>query len=287
MKSSLIIGLMTISIGSITHHSTIAQTSTEPLPAQPNNPNLSLPLLQAAPLLQATSKLLAQPSYQLESKGTLTSMFPDRSQVADAQILTTVAAPNKVNSEITLINPNDTVERKYQIISDGVQVWIYDVNQKQYSISDYQQFIQSQSAIAVGTVANFYLKTLDQVNNNKIAARAIAILPPDRLLRYFQRFINLDLQNMAIRTEQLKAKTYSVYDINAADHSYEVTAYVTSQSADIERVDLSKTKDGLALKITEEIISQTAPETIPKDLFSFDPPDNAEQITKQIALPPF
>ncbi len=286
MKFLLLIGLAVLSTGNISTLTTVAQTNTETPEATPN-PIPSLPLMQGVPLVQATGKLLGQQRYQIESEIEITGKVPNTPLISHAQISTTVAAPNKVKAEITFVDANGLSDRQYQVISDGIQVWIYDLKQNQYSVSEYQQFIESQAGLAVGTVSNFYLKTLNGVRNNKIASRALTKLPPDRLLRYFQRFANIDLLNMIIRNEQIEGQTYAVYDLNAADRSFKVITYVDSQLANIERVDLSGTKDGLDMVVKEEIINQAIPATIPGDTFNFSPPKDVEQLTEQIAIEPF
>jgi len=290
MKSLLLLSLAILSTGSINILTPIAQTNPETPPETPQTnptPTLPLPLLQAAPLVKATSKLLGQQRYQIESEIELTLNLPDAPLLSNAQISTTVTAPNKVQAEITLVAENGKSDQKYQVVSNGIKVWIYDQQQNQYSVSEYKQFIKSQSGLAVGILSNFYLKTLHGVNNSTIASRTMAQLPPDRLLRYFQRFTNIDLQNIVIRTEQLSAQTYNVYDINAADQSYQITTYVNPLSADIERIDLAGKKDDLEITVTEQIIKQSIPATIAVDVFNFVPPEDAEQVTEQIAIAPF
>ena len=288
MKSLLLVGLTTITVGSI-GMITVAQTNSQAPQTSETTPAQTLPspLLQAAPLVQATSKLLAQQSYAIESEVELTGNLAERQLLANANVQTIVAAPNKVSSKITFVDRDRGSDRQYQIIADGTQVWIYDIEANQYSVSEYQQFIQSQAGLNVGTLAGFYLKALDKVNSNKIASRAIAKLPPDRLVEYFQRFANIDLQNMRIRNEQIKDTAYSVYDINAADKSYEMTAYVSPLSNNIERIDLTGKQDGLDLVLVEQIISQAIPESIPTDTFTFAPPNDALQVESQIKINPF
>ena len=280
MYSLLAIGLAIFGIGTISPKATTAQTS--PQSPTPDN-TIPLPLIQATPLVQATSTLLGRSSYYIESEIEIRDRLSNTS-VSNALIKTTVAAPNKFNTEIAFVGNNELLDRKYQIISDGVKVWIYDVVQNQYSVEQYQQFIESPSGLAVGMLSNFYLKTLNSVNNNTVAVNTLKKLPPERSLRYFQRFANIDLQNMEIRNEQIEDTAYAVYDADASDGSFELTAYVAPQSA-IERIELSGNKDGLDLIVKEQIISQTVPESIPADLFSFSPPEDAEVI-EQIAIEP-
>jgi len=285
MKSLLLTGLITIAVGSV-GMTTVAQTDTQTpqTPTATPNQTLPLPLLQAAPLVQATSKLLGQQSYAISSEVEITSST-NANIAAKARVMTTVAAPNKVKSEIIIQSPDGSKpEREYKIIADGDRVWIYDKETDRYSIGEYKQFIQSSEGLAFGSLAHFYLRTLDTVNSNKIASRAIAKLPPDRLVKYFQRFANVDLQNMTIRNEQIGDTAYSIYDINAADRSYEVTAYVSPLSSNIERIDLIGQQDGLDLLFVEQITSQATPESIPADTFTFVPPNDAEQVESQIRI---
>lgn len=283
LKLFLSIGLSIFSMGITSTYTTVAQTNPQTPQATPDS-SLPLPLIQATPLVQATSTLLGRSSYYTESEIEISDRLRD-TPISNALIKTTAAAPNKFNTEITFVGDREISDKTYQIISDGVKVWIYDVAQNQYSIVEYQQFIESQSGLAVGMLSNFYLKTLNSVNNNPVAVNTLKKLPPERSLRYFQRFANIDLQNMAIRNEQIENTAYTVYDAPASDRIFEVTAYVAPQSANIERIELSGKKDGLELTVKEKIISQTVPESIPADLFSFIPPEKA-QVTEQIAIEP-
>ena len=259
MKVLLPITLTAICISSIGIDRTLAQTNT-PTPTTPQ-PEIPLPLIQAAPLVQSVSKLLGQQTYQIESTIALTTAISD-SPIAEAEIKTIVAAPNKVSTEITFFNEERTLQQQYQIVSDGTQVWIYDLEANQYSVSEYKQFLETATSLSVGTLANFYLRTLDTINSNKIASRAIAKLPPERLVRYFQQYANIDLQNMVIRNEQIEGQAYAVYDIDATDRTYKVTAYVSPQSANIERINLTGKQNGIEIVMREQISNQAIPEAI-------------------------
>ena len=283
MKYLLSVALSTICLGNFSD-STLAQTST-PTPTTPPS-EIPLPLVQAAPLVQAVTKLLGQQTYQIESEIELTTAVSD-SPAAQARIKTTIAAPNQVNTKITFFDAETALEQRYQIIADGTQVWIYDVEANQYSVSEYKQFLESPTSLSIGTLANFYVATLNRVNNNKIASRAIAKLPPDRLATYFQRYANIDLQNVVFRNEQIEGQAYAVYDIDATDRTYKITAFVSPQSTNIERVNLVGQQNGIEILMTEQVTSQMIPEAIAEDTFSFVPPDDAEQVEEAITINPF
>lgn len=287
MKFLFLICLTIISLGNIGPLTSTAQGTledSEPPATNTPKPAIPAPLLQAAPLVQATSKLLSQQIYQIESEIELTAGEIEEPLMANAHLITTIVAPDKVKTEITFFDPEKTLDRQYQVIANGTQVWIYDVENNQYSVNEYGQFISSQTGLAVGTLANFYLKTLNTINNNRIASRAIGKLPPDRLFRYFQSYANLDLQNIVIRNEQIGQEVYAVYDLDALDKSYQLTTYIAPQSSDIKQIYLQGKKDDLDITLIEQIISQTALELMPVEAFNFIPPDDAEQVESQIAI---
>ena len=286
MKLLLSVALTTICISNCINNfseNTLAQTTTPP-PTTPQS-EIPLPLLQAAPLVQAVSRLLTQQTYQIESAIELSTAVSD-SPAAQAQIRTIIAAPN-INTEITFFDEDTALEQQYQIVANGTQVWIYDLQANQYSVSEYKQFLESTTSLSIGTLANFHVTTFNRVNNNKIASRAIAKLPPNRLVKYFQRYANIDLQNMVVRNEQLEGQPYAVYDIDATDRTYKVTAFVSPQSTNIERINLVGQQNGIEILMSERVISQTIPEAIAENTFNFIPPDDAEQVESQIKINPF
>ena len=286
MKLLLSVAFTTICISNCINNfseNTLAQTAI-PAPTTPQS-EIPLPLLQAAPLVQAVSRLLTQQTYQIESAIELSTAVSD-SPAAQAQIRTIIAAPN-INTEITFFDEDTALEQQYQIVANGTQVWIYDLQANQYSVSEYKQFLESTTSLSIGTLANFHVTTFNRVNNNKIASRAIAKLPPDRLVKYFQRYANIDLQNMVVRNEQLEGQPYAVYDIDATDRTYKVTAFVSPQSTNIERVNLVGQQNGIEILMSERVISQTIPEAIAENTFNFIPPDDAEQVESQIKINPF
>ena len=92
---------------------------------------------------------------------------------------------------------------------------------------------------------------------------------------------------MVIRNEQIEGQAYAVYDINATERSYKMTTYVLPQSANIERIDLIYQQNGIEILMSEQVTSQTIPEAIAEDTFTFVPPDDAEQVESPIAIDPF
>lgn len=283
---SLFLGIL-ISAGTIfSSADTLAQTASPTKIAQVN-PAFSAIQTEVAPLVQSVSKLLGQKSYQVNSVMEITGDIPGTFIKSQAQINTTVVAPNKFVSEIIFTSPNGLPGKKYQIVSDGNQVWIYSLITNQYSIIDYKQFMQSRDGFMLGTISYFYLKTLNDVGNSQITANAIAKLPPDRLLKYFQRATGVDLQKTVIRNESVEGTNYKVYDLDSPEKGYKLSTYINPQQGDLEIIDLSGQKDGMDLAIKESITNQSVPSSIPRDIFSFAPPNGGEQVVNPIPIQPF
>ena len=245
------------------------------------------PRTKTSPLIQAAGNLLRLERYQLESAMEITGDIPGTSFTSQAKINTTVEAPNKINSQITFVSPNGLEGKTYQIISDGSQVWIYNLATNQYSTSNIKEFLQTREGFLIGTLSHFYVTTRSNIGNSMIAANFLAKLPEDRLIKYFQRFANIDLQNTVIRDETIDTKAYKVYDLDVSNKGFKTSAYINPDSTTIEQVHLSATKDGLQLAATEQILNQNLPESISAETFSFSPPDDAEQVPKQITIEPF
>lgn len=240
-----------------------------------------------SPLIQSGKNFLSLEQYELESIMEITGDIPGRSFISDAKIKTIVEAPNKFNSQIVFVSPNGLEGKSYKIISDGDLVWIYDFATNQYSVSELRQFLQTREGLLAGTLSYFYLNTRNNIGSSKIIASFLAKLPEDRLLRYFQRYNKLNLQNSVIKNETIDDKTYQVYDIDSTDRGFQVKAYVNPQENSIERIHLSGTKDGLELASQERVTNLTIPESISPETFVFIPPDEAEQVEQQITIAPF
>lgn len=283
MKSLLILGVTLFSLGNLVQDKAIAENDYRTLLAQTN----STAQTATSPLIQAGKALLSLERYELESVMKITGDIPGASFVSDAKIKTIVEAPNKFNTEITFVSPNGLEGKAYDLISDGNQVWIYNYASNHYSVSDLKSFLQTREGFLVGAVSYFYLNTRSNIGSPNIIANFLAKLPEDRLLRYFQRFSNLDLQNSVIRDETIGDKAYKAYDIDATNRGFQATAYINSQQGNLERVHLSGTKDGLQLASQEQIINQTIPDSFSEDTFVFEPPENSEQVESQITVIPF
>lgn len=286
MKSLLILGFTLFSLGNVVQNRAIAQNNQNnfrTLLAQVN----PTPQTATSPLIQAGKTLLSLERYELESVMKITGDIPGASFASDAKIKTIVEAPNKFSSQVTFISPSGLEGKAYDMISDGNVVWIYNYASNQYSVSDFKSFLQTREGFLVGALSYFYLNTRSNIGSSNIIANFLAKLPEDRLLRYFQRFSDLDLQNAVIREETVEGTAYKAYDIDATNRGFQATAYINPQQGNLERVHLSGTKNGLQLASKEQIINQTIPDSFSEDTFTFNPPDDAEQVEQQIAVIPF
>ena len=285
MKLLLLIGYAAIGCGICSPAITLAQSSNTP----PSTTSPSITPAQAAtvPLAQSVVKLLGQKSYQVESVMAITGDIPGTFFDSQAQVKTIVEAPNKFRAEITFVSPAGVAGKKYQVVADGSQVYVYDLANNQYSVSDYQQFIQSRNGFMLGTLSYFYAKSLNDVGKSKILAGAIAKLPPEQLAKYFQRATGIDLKNAVIKDENIDGTAYKVYDLDSPSKGFKLSAYVNPMEKNIERVDLSGKQDGSDFTIEEQITSQIVPQSIPADSFSFTAEEGAEQVSAPIAIAPF
>ena len=289
MKSLLLLGFGLYSLGTSVRAEAIlkpkltATSSNFEILAQANSSSQTA----ASPLVRAAKELLSLERYELESVMQITGDIPGTSFTSDAEIKTIVEAPNKFNSQITFVSPNGLEGKAYDIVSDGSRVWIYDYATNQYSVSDLDSFLQTRESFLVGALSYFYLNTRSNIGSSSIVANFLAKLPEDRLIDYFQRFSNLNLENSAIADKTIEGRNYKVYEIDATVRGFKATAYIDSEGEYVERVNLSGTKDDLQLATKEQMLEQNIPESFSDDTFSFEPPDDAEPVEQQIIITPF
>ena len=293
MKSLFLLGFTLFGLSNVAQTQAVTTDNFLRIKYVQNNQNIFLaqtspaPQTAVSPLIQAGKELLSLERYELESVMEISGDIPGASFVSKAQIKTKVEAPDKFNSQITFASPSGLEGKTYQIVCDGSQVWIYNVATNQYSISEFKQFIQTREGFLLGTLSYFYLNTRSNIGSSNIMANFLAKLPEDRLLQYFQRFSNLDLQNSVVKDETVEGKAYKAYNIDASSQGFQATAYINPEQGNLARVDLSGTKDGWQLASKEQIVNQTTPESFPEETFVFSPPDNAVQVEQQIAIAPF
>lgn len=270
--------------GNLTPLQTLAQNNSE-LPTTNSSPNE--PETEASPLVRGVKQFLGLERYQLESVMEITGEIPGSAFTSNAQIDTTVAAPNKFNSQITFVSPNGLPGKTYQIVSDGSQVWIYNLATNQYSISNIEEFLQTREGFLIGTLSYFYVSTRQNIGGSRILGNFLAKLPEAQLLKYFQKFTKLDLENLTIRNEEIAGTTYRAYDINGTAGDLQATVYIEPQRGNLARLDLSGSKNGLQLASQETAVNLTIPESIAEETFMFEPPENAAQSPQQIEILPF
>jgi len=293
MKSLFVLGLTLFGLSNVAQTKAVTTDNFLRINYVQNNQNTFLsqtspaPQTAVSPLIQAGKELLSLERYELKSVMEISGDIPGASFVSQAQIKTKVEASNKFNSQITFVSPSGLEGKTYQIVCDGNQVWIYNVATNQYSVSDFKQFIQTREGFLLGTLSYFYLNTRSNIGSSNIMANFLAKLPEDRLLQYFQRFSNLDLQNSVVKDGTVEGKAYKAYNIDASSQGFQATAYINPDKGNLARVDLSGTKDGWQLASFEQIVNQTTPESFPEGTFVFSPPDNAVQVEQQIEIAPF
>ena len=258
---------------------TIAQSNSELSPDE--SPT------EASPLVQAAKQFISLERYQLESVMEITGEIPGSAFTSNAQINTTVAAPNKFNSQIIFVSPNGLRGKTYQIVSDGTQVWIHNLATNRYSVSNIEEFLQTREGFLIGTLSYFYVSTRKNIGSSRILGNFLAKLPEAQLLKYFQRFTKLDLENLTIRDEEIAGTTYRAYDINGTTGDLKATAYVDARQGNLARLDLSGSKNGLKLASQETAVNLTTPESIAEETFIFSPPETAEQSSQQLDILPF
>lgn len=240
--------------------------------AQPTSVNAEIALFG-----KASSNFLRGDRYQTESKMQVTGKTANASFSMNFQLSSVVQSPNKFRNEITFLSDNNTIGQKASVISDGKQVWIYRPDLKQYSVSSYQKFDQSDDTFFIGLSAILYLQIPPDVR--QILAQS-SLTDPKVLAE-------LGLQNALKSSKQVVAgQTLHAYEYTDTKEGYQYSALIDPQTAAVRQLQVRGKSEGMNITITETILRRTPAPAIKANTFTFSPPQGSKQVEK-LSISPF
>ena len=256
---------------------------------QPTNKPQKQPISSSeiAPLFKAAAKLLSEDRYQIESEMILTGDAPGIQFTSNVRIKTITEAPNKFNSEITFFSPNGLSGKQFKIISDGQQVWIYDLSTNQYSVSGYQEFIESNDGFFLGVVSFFYLSLQSDSENANVYARFLSSLSEEELIKFLETEFKIDYENVSMKEETLNNIPYKVYQIKDRESGFVFDFSLNSLLNEVEIVSISGKQSGLDITMKEQVNSKISPLSLSRETFSFLPSVGSKKVEQTLEIKPF
>ena len=234
-------------------------------------------------LIQAARKFLATNMAQIESQLNISGNFSGGTVNFYTQINTIMEAPKKFRSQIAFTNGKGVIGKQYVVVSDGNQVWIYNVEEEKYSVMTYENFLESNDDFLIGMLSSLFLEILANTEQIELF-REISV---EELREAFNKNLNTDINQVNSDKETIAENEYTTYSYTESEEGFTIKAFINPSSADIKYIHLTGVEDEVSLFMEEQIIKKTNLQSIPSDTFRFLPPINVQKVDEPIPIEPF
>lgn len=235
--------------------------------------------------IRAMRNLIVSDIHVLDNSFSLSANTPGMRYEIDARIQTIIERPNRFQSTIQFMSPEEIDGPQYLITSNGQQVWIYDPSLNVYSVMTYDEFMNDYSdGIFVGIFINFLLSFLEESEELKYLAEISEeeLFQNEDLIN--QIITSLELENSRLGVEMINGIEYVTFTIT--DPDFTTIFYINPTTSQIEDIRLMGYFEGVSILVGEYIRYSEAPNTIPQNYFNFRPPANAQLLDTPILLTP-
>lgn len=276
-KAIAILGLTTILSGlsPVVCAQPSQTTPTKPEPSlnnvTPNNSELSnRPDYKI--LAKTVANFFTSDTYQTESELQLSGSSAGVTFSSSMQVKTIVKSPKKFRSEITFPPSNGSVGKKYIVVSDGEQVWIYRSDLKQYAVKNYEAFEKSNDDFIIGMSSALYLKIAPSFKG------ITTVLGNKNLADVLEEM--LSSRNLALKggVRSIDSKTYHFYEFTQQKEGFTFNALVEPETVKLEQIQILGKSQGMDIALKEKIIRRIENPTLEADTFSFAPPEGTTKV---------
>jgi outer membrane lipoprotein-sorting protein len=250
-------------------------TSPEPNSQLSNQPDLTL-------LAKTVANFLRSDRYQTESELHLSGTSSGTTVTSAAQVKTLAQSPQQFRSEITFGTPGSSGGRRYLVISNGKQVWIYRPDLKQYAVMDYESFNKSDNSFLIGMSSSLFLEIAPDFQQ----MREQGSISDTNIREALQELLRSEKTTIKGGTRRLEGRDYYVYEYTDPKDGYIINALVATNTATVEQIRITSQAEGLDVVINEKILRRVENPAIAANTFSFSPPQGATKV-KSISLEPF
>jgi outer membrane lipoprotein-sorting protein len=245
---------------------TMTATLTTPGP----RPNLAL-------LKTALAKFFQSTAFRTESTLVITTTTAQVNVNFKSQTETLTVLPRNFRSRLQLGSKN------YELISNGQQVWVLDLDKKQYSMLSFQQFQASDDSFLIGLGASFLLEMAG-------TATAASLTDPQAWLPTLIDFFVKDYvqEGMTLSQSQVlqSGTAYHQYQYQLPQENLALVLWIDEQSQTLAKLQILGQEDDLAINIEETIHRHQSNPGIPPDAFQFRPSPLFTRV-EDVPLDPF
>ncbi|MGB3692466.1 MAG: hypothetical protein WBG70_11800 [Spirulinaceae cyanobacterium] len=231
---------------------------------QPNsNSDLSL-------LIESLRDFLQYDTYTTQSYLQVDGQSPGVEFKVYVQINTTVSSPNKFRSEIVFGQLGETPGNRYEVISNGESVWIYQPEKQIYQVTDYESFDGSTDSFLIGLSSTLFLQIppffrsfLNEGTDIAMIESLLGSSVPD------------SLSGEAVTIEE---QQYAAYEFNDEGSGFNIGVVLDPVSKMLKQVNFQGVSEELNIEATEQINSRVANPPVTADTFNFVPTEEMTEV---------
>ncbi|HEY9610022.1 hypothetical protein [Allocoleopsis sp.] len=240
-----------------------------------NQPDLAL-------LAKTVANFVKSERYQTESELQLNATSSGTTVRSSAQVKTLAQSPQQFRSEITFGTPGSSGGRRYLVVSNGKQVWIYRPDLKQYAVSDYASFNKSDNSFLIGMSSSLFLEIAPEFKPLRVQGS----ISDQKIREILAEMLRSEKTNLKGDRRSIEGRDYYVYEYTDTKEGYTINALVAPDQATVEQIRIVSQSEGVDVVINEKILRRVENPAIAPDTFNFSPPQGAKKV-KSISLEPF
>ena len=240
-----------------------------------NQPDLAL-------LAKTVTNFVKSERYQTESELQLNATSSGTTVRSSAQVKTVAQSPQQFRSEITFGTSGSSGGRRYLVVSNGKQVWIYRPDLKEYAVSDYASFNKSDNSFLIGMSSSLFLEIAPEFKPLRVQGS----ISEQNIREVLVEMLRSEKALLKGGRRSLEGRDYYVYEYTDPKEGYTINALVAPDQATVEQIRIASQSEGVDVVINEKILRRVENPAIAADTFNFSPPQGAKKV-KSISLEPF
>jgi len=231
--------------------------------------------LDVSLLAKTVANFIQAERYQTESEMQFSFEAQGLSGQFSVLVKTIAQSPQQFRTEISTPESGKFSQPMYIVVSDGSQVWIYNSELKQYAVSDYERFKQSNDSFLIGFSSMLFLEMSAPFRqafaDGVVSSEGII----EQLESVFKAEGDLPLQGNRLTGE---GQDYYAYSYQDREAGFTFTFLVKPNTAEVTQLQMSGKADGMEIKMTEQILRRVPSPVVAADTFTFVPLAGVTQV---------
>lgn len=231
-------------------------------------------------LQKALETFFKSSRFQVTSEMTLKATVEQSNVEIFSKNTTITALPNQFRSEIEISN------KKYVVISNGQQVWIYKPSTQEYAVSSFEEFQSSQDSFLIGLSSSFLLEIMRSLQEEQKTATVNQSDLVESMTDFFTQSFNQEGFTFKQETKTVEQIAYSLYRYRSEEEKIEFVLWVDSANDNLKRLQVLGTEKDIVVDISENILQHNTEPEINDETFTFVPTAEMKQV-KELPLEAF